>query len=66
MRFIWSEVETLSWLQAEVVEEEDTETPNISRELAVEAEDERALLGGEAWGEDVVGGCILKQWRGIL
>ena len=54
MRLIWSKEKTLSWLQAEVVEEEDTETPNVSRELAVESEDERTLLGGEAWGEEVV------------
>ena len=53
MRLIWSKEKTLSGLQAEVVEEEDTETPNVSRELAVEAEDERALLGGEAWVEEV-------------
>ena len=66
MRLIWSKEKTLSRLQAEVVEEEDTETSNISRELAVESEDERTLLGGEAWGEEVVGRCILKQWRGIL
>ena len=51
MRLIWSEEKTLSRLQAEVVEEEGTETSNISRELAVEAEDERTLLGGEAWGK---------------
>ena len=55
MWLIWSEEETLSGLQAEVVEEEDTETPNVSGELAVEAEDERTLLRGETWGREVVG-----------
>ena len=59
MRLIWSEEETLSGLQAEVVEEEDTETPNVSRELAVEAEDERTLLRGKACrGREVVGVCM--------
>ena len=57
MRLIWSKEKTLSRLQAEVVEEEDTETPNISRELAVESEDERTLLGGEAWGK--------RWWVGV-
>ena len=60
MRLIWSKEKTLSGLQAEVVEEEDTETPNVSRELAVEAEDKRALLGGETWGEEMCA-CLREE-----
>ena len=38
VRFIWSEVEGLSWPQSDVVEKEHTETANISRKLVIESQ----------------------------
>jgi hypothetical protein len=49
VRFIRSEEEGLSRLQSDVVEKEHTETANIIRELVVEAQQQRPLLGRQTY-----------------